>query len=378
MKQFFKFLSLSILGLMAAKTGHAAGYQLNEYSAANLGRSFAGVGVVADDFSAIGYNPAGMNLNTTNGVQGTASWVRIHSTFKGNDGAGQTGRDQTTIDRVLPAFFAQYRPNDQVTTGIGVYTPFGLATDYPNGWFAERHGALSEITVVNVSPAIAYRLNDMFSVGGALNIQYAAAHLTSSASNLRGNDWGAGFSAGLTFEPLKEVRFGLSFRSKVRHHLKGDLERLSVPQLGDCAGNVDAKITTPEVAILSGAWDMTDKWTLSGTARWTRWKRFDTLDINMDFNTPYGQMHRTSSTEEKWRNTGFYALGLDYKANEKWTIRSGIGYDMTVIRTAAQRTPRIPDGRRAMGSLGLSYAYNNMKFDAGYTHIFIFLGVVNT
>ena len=50
MKQFFKLLSLSILGLMAAKTGHAAGYQLNEYSAANLGRSFAGVGVFADDF----------------------------------------------------------------------------------------------------------------------------------------------------------------------------------------------------------------------------------------------------------------------------------------------------------------------------------------
>ena len=371
MKQLFKILALSFLGLTATKTVHAAGYQLNEYSTTNMGRSFAGIGVAADDFSAIGYNPAGMILNKTNGVQGSASWVRIHSTFKGNDGAGRSGHDQTSISRVLPAFFAQYRFNDDLTAGIGLYTPFGLATDYPNGWFGERHGALSEITVVNLSPAIAYRLNEIFSIGAAVNFQYAKAHLTSSISDVRGDDTAMGFSVGLTAEPMKELRFGLSFRSKVTHELEGDLKRLTSQQLGNLTGDVDANITTPEVAILSGAWDMTDKWTLSGTARWTRWKRFDTLKINLDIDTPMGPTHMTSITEEKWRNTGFFALGLDYKATDKWTIRGGVGYDMTVIRTSDHRTPRIPDGRRTMGSLGISYNYKNVEFDAGYTHIFI-------
>ena len=369
MKQFLKVLILSVLGLGATKAAQAAGYQLNEYSATSLGRSFAGLGVAADDFSAIGYNPAGMSLNTDSGMQGTASWVRIHSNFKGTSGTDKSGRGQTTINRILPAFFAQYRPNDRVTVGVGVYTPFGLATDYPNGWFAEQHGALSEITVVNMSPAVAYRLNDIMSVGAALNLQYADAHLTSSLSDIRGDDWSTGYSIGLTIRPIKELRFGLSYRSKVSHHLKGDLERLNYGSLV-VTGKVDAKITTPETAILSGAWDITDRWTLSGTARWTRWKRFDTLDINLH------AMGTTipSSTAEQWRNTGFYALGLDYKANEKWTVRGGIGYDMTVIRSAAHRTPRIPDGRRALASLGLSYAYDNMKFDIGYTHLFIYGG----
>ena len=369
MKHLLKILTVAVLGFTVSNTAYAAGYQLNEYSAVNLGRSFAGIGVVADDFSAIGYNPAGMSLNKTNGIQGSASWIRIHSNFKGDDGAGQSGRGQTTINRVLPAFFAQYRPSDNVTTGIAVYTPFGLATDYPNGWFAERHGALSEITVVNISPALAYRLNNIVSLGAALNLQYANAHLTSSTSNVRGDDWATGYSVGLTVSPLKDLRFGLSYRSKVSHHLKGDLERLTMYGQ-NFTGDVNAKITTPETVILSGAWDITNKWTLSGTARWTRWKRFDTLDINLDFNN----MHVTSSTEEKWRNTGFYSLGLDYKANENWTIRGGIGYDMTVIRTAAQRTPRIPDGRRALASLGLSYTHKNMNFDVGYTHLFIYGG----
>ena len=374
MKYFLKVLTLSVLGLSAAKAAQAAGFQINEYSAVNLGRAFAGVGVMADDFSAIGYNPAGMSLNKTNGVQGTASWIRTHSDYKGSNGYGQTGDGHTNINRVVPSFFAQYRPNDKVTTGIGIYTPFGLATDYPNGWFAEMHGAHSAITVVDVSPSIAYRFNDIFSVGGAINIQYAGAHLTSSASDVSGDDWAAGYSLGLTLTPLKELRFGLSYRSKVSHRLKGDLDRLTQGPF-TMTGDVNAKITTPEVAILSAAWDITDKWTLSGTARWTRWKRFDDLDINLDFNHPMaGPIHTTSHTSERWRNTGFYSLGLDYKANDKWTFRGGIGYDMTVIRSKAYRTPRIPDGRRFLASLGMSYTYKNMQFDAGYTHLFIYGG----
>jgi len=373
MKHLFKSLTAFILGLGLVGTAKAAGYQLNEYSATNMGRSFAGIGVVADDFSAVGYNPAGMNFNATSGVQGAASWIHIYSHFRGNDGSGNWGHGQTNIDRVLPSFFAQYQINDDLTMGIGAYTPFGLATDYPNGWFAERHGALSEITIVDVGPAISYRLNDMVSVGAAINFQYADAHLTSSASDVRGDDYGFGGLVGLTIQPLKEVRLGLSYRTKVTHHLKGDLERLTY--MGqNFTGDVSAEITTPETAIFSAAWDVSDKWTLSGTARWTRWKRFDTLNINLDFDTPMGQMHRTSSTQELWRNTGFFALGADYKPSKAWTLRGGVGYDMTVIRTSAHRTPRIPDGRRVLSSLGFSYNYNNLQFDMGYTHIFIFGG----
>ena len=82
----------------------------------------------------------------------------------------------------------------------------------------------------------------------------------------------------------------------------------------------------------------------------------------------------TSRTEEKWRNTGFYSLGVDYKATDKWTVRSGVGYDMSVIRSAAYRTPRIPDGRRVWASLGTSYAFRNMQVDVGYSHIFVYGG----
>lgn len=371
-----KFLKLSVViaTLSLSSAAFSAGYQLNEYSATGMGRSFAGVGVVGDDFSAIGYNPAGMTYNETNGVQATASYVRLYSHFKDKT-AGSTERGQTDINRVLPGFFAQHHFSDKLTTGIGVYTPFGLATDYPNGWFGERHGGLSEITVMNISPSIAYQLNDYVSVGGSVNFQNAEAHLTSSSADLEGDDWAVGYTLGLTVTPIKPVRIGLSYRSKVSHKLKGDINRLTVPSAGHYftfnGGDVSAKITTPETATLSAAWDVNDKWTLSGTARWTRWKRFDTLNVNL-MNPVIDPI--TSSTQEKWRNTGFYALGADYKWNDQWTVRAGLAYDMTVIRSAGYRTPRIPDGRRVWNSIGVSYAHKNFQVDFGYAHIYVFGG----
>ncbi len=377
-----KFLKLSVViaTLSLSTTAFSAGYQLNEYSTTGMGRSFAGVGVVGDDFSAIGYNPAGMTYNKTSGVQAGASYVRLYSRFKDKSDKN-LGRGQTDINRVLPSFFAQHRFSDKLTTGIGVYTPFGLATDYPNGWFGEEHAGLSAVTAVNISPSIAYQLNDYVSVGGAVNFQNISAHLTSSAADLEGDDWGVGYTLGLTVTPIKPVRIGLSYRSKISHQLKGEINRLTLKALGGYSvydGDVSAKITTPETATLSAAWDVNDKWTLSGTARWTRWKRFNSLDINMK-NAQLGQLNPqlgsiTSSTKEKWRNTGFYALGADYKWNDNWTVRAGLAYDMTVIRSAGYRTPRIPDGRRVWNSIGVSYAHKNFQVDFGYAHIYVFGG----
>ena len=373
-----KFLKLSVViaTLSLSSTAFSAGYQLNEYSATGMGRSFAGVGVVGDDFSAIGYNPAGMTYNKTSGVQAGASYVRLYSRYKDKSGKN-LGRGQTDINRVLPSFFAQHRFSDKLTTGIGVYTPFGLATDYPNGWFGEEHAGLSAVTAVNISPSIAYQLNDYVSVGGAVNFQNISAHLTSSAADLKGDDWSVGYSLGLTVTPIKPVRIGLSYRSKVSHQLKGDGELRGK----GISSDIWAKITTPETATLSAAWDVNDKWTLSGTARWTRWKRFDNLNISGDIfklassaATGGHYVTDTVSTQEKWRNTGFYALGADYKWNDNWTVRAGLAYDMTVIRSAGYRTPRIPDGRRVWNSIGVSYAHKNFQVDFGYAHIYVFGG----
>ncbi len=375
------------LGAFIASTGaEAAGYHLSEYTTTGLGRSFAGVGVMGDDYSAIGFNPAGMQYNKQSGGQVGVTMVSLHTDYKGTSESHppmsqpveKTGYGHTRPTRVLPNVFAQHKLNDKMTLGIGAYVPFGLATDYKNGWFGENHAELSQVSSQTVSPSLSYQVTDTIALGAAVNIQYIEAKLTGevekngitipgATNNLRGDDVSVGYTIGATFTPRKDIRLGVSYRSKVKHKLEGDVKVTGTPG-GVRDGNKDiyTKITTPEVLTFSGAWDMNKCFTLTGTARWTRWSQFDRLDI---YEKETGDL--LTGTYENWKNTWYYAIGLDYRRNQNWTFRTGIGYDETVIKSPEYRTARIPDGRRVLTSLGLSYKKNNWQIDAGYMHIFI-------
>ena len=394
-----KILSISAVAIALGMSGSAlaAGYQLSEYSATGLGRAFAGAGMVGDDYSAIGYNPAGMAVNEKSGMQIGATYVGIRSHVQGTDtfagtasdmgsmGSGyvRSGTASPYITRVLPEAFGQYKLNDRTTLGIGFYAPFGLATDYKNTWFGNSHALRSEILGYNISPSISYQPVDWFTVGAALNIQYASAKITNKVqvplsslgyplpgavyagdlkqANLKGDDWGVGYTVGVMFEPVKNTRFGVSYRSKISHKLEGTLD-----VTGQAQEDITAKITTPEMVWISGYHQLTEKLGLSATARWTKWSRFHDLNIHDSSDGA-----AVSKTEENWESTWFYALGADYALTDELTFRIGGAYDEPAVKSPSNRTARIPDARRWWASVGASYACNNWQFDIGYSHLFV-------
>ena len=73
-----KIIALALTGVCASTSANAAGWQLNDFSVAGLGRAYAGGGVVGDDYSALAYNPAGMTLGGT-GMQAGISVINLHS-----------------------------------------------------------------------------------------------------------------------------------------------------------------------------------------------------------------------------------------------------------------------------------------------------------
>ena len=351
------FLSTSVL---------AAGYQLTEYSTVGVGRSFAGAGVVGDDYSAVSYNPAGIKLPRTNGIQIGGSTVGIRSSVTGTSVTGESGETRPYIVRVLPQFYTQYHLTDKLSTAFGIYTPFGLATDYKNCWFGRHEALRSEITAINMGPGFAYQLTPWLTLGASLNLQYAKADLTNmhptlGKATLQGDDLGVNYVVGVMVEPTSTTRLGLSWRSKVNHKLKGDLAFTRTSAYNQ---DIYAKITTPEMAILSGYQQLNSKWGLSGTIKWTRWQQFKELDI-------YNKHHQlVSSTSEHWHNTWFYSIGADYKYTDKLTFRFGTAYDQSTV-SSSYRTARIPDGRRIWASCGASYQLGAWEFDAGFAHLFI-------
>ena len=61
---------------------------------------------------------------------------------------------------------------------------------------------------------------------------------------------------------------------------------------------------------------------------------------------------------------------LEYQANERMTLRTGFGYEISPI-TDQVRTPLIPDADRFWASIGASYVIiKGLKADVAYSHVY--------
>ena len=360
-----KIIALALTGVCASTSAHAAGWQLNDFSVAGLGRAYAGGGIVGDDYSALAYNPAGMTLGGT-GMQAGVSIIQLHSDVTG---VYKGERDSTNVDvtTAVPNFFAQYKVNDRVAVGFGVYVPFGLAIEYPKDWIGTDHGINSELAVIDYSTAVAVKATDKLSLGLGIFARNAQVDLTSSYANTFENefdleDWGWGLHFGAMYEFTKDTRLGVSYRSRSQHQIKGDFDFLKDSPR---AMTVDATLPmdAPEQVQLSGYHKLNDKIGLSAGAKWTRWTRFNALTIH----NPIAPVE----VAQRWQNAWNVSFGMDYYHSENWTFRTGIGFDESPVPNSRERTTAIADNDRWEIALGASYKKSAWTFDMGYMFLYL-------
>lgn len=405
--------------LLATASAHGAGFALIEQGVSGLGNGFAGGSAIAEDASTVFFNPAGMTrLGDTEYLAGlhivypTTEYKSSGSSYvdfplgdvplRGGEGgeAGETG--------VAPNFYYVRRLNSDLVFGLGVNAPFGLATDYEDGWEGRYHALRSEVLTININPSLAWKVNDRLSLGAGVNFQYAevpelsnaldyaqicngiatqhpdpsyrlsAASCTGAPTSndgkvkLDGEDWSMGFNLGLLYEFSDATRVGLAYRSRVEHELDGSADFTNTPtglsNLGIFVDDgVSADITLPEMISLSAYHELDSRWAIMGDITWTRWDRFDELRVKFD-NNPQSDL----VTPEEWDNSTRYSVGLSYRYNDRWTLRTGVAYDETPIPSAELRTPRIPGNDRRWLAFGASYRYSdNLQFDVGYAHLFV-------
>ena len=186
-------------------------------------------------------------------------------------------------------------------------------------------------------------------------------------ANVKGDSWAWGWNVGLMFQPVETVRLGLAYRSHIAHNAEGHTDVKASPR--NLTSDMKVRIKTPDTVTLSATWEATDALRLSGTARWSKWSNFRTLDVqNLDFNTPHWTHTPTFPSKTTGRHV-FFSVGADYKLNGQWTIRGGVAYDQGPVENQ-YRMAVIPDTDRVWFSGGASYKYtDNLTFDFGATYI---------
>ncbi|MEL7413983.1 MAG: outer membrane protein transport protein, partial [Pseudomonadota bacterium] len=171
-----KHCSLLTISILFACNAQAAGFQVAEHSASGLGRAFSGEGAIADNASVLARNPAAMTLFKEAQFSGALSIVdpevNVYDTYH-----NEHAKDVAPL-QIVPAGYYISPINDQWAWGIGMFTTYGVATDYPDDISAGDMAGDTSLLSVNINPNVAYRINEQFSIGGGINLVYAHAELT--------------------------------------------------------------------------------------------------------------------------------------------------------------------------------------------------------
>jgi len=237
--------------LFFACNAMGSGFAIIEQSASCAGYAYAGAAAVAHDASTIYFNPAGMSLLSGNELQVGAHYIIPKAEFKNRgsttvlgtplSGDGSDGGETALV----PNLYFLYSISERWKAGIGITAPYGLTTEYDNGWVGRYHALKSNLTTLDINPSVAYKINDQWSLGLGVSFQRAEAELTNAVdwgtalvvrglappsasqgldgtAKVEGDDWRAGANVGLIFAPLAGTRLGLQYRSKIDHTLEGD------------------------------------------------------------------------------------------------------------------------------------------------------------
>jgi long-chain fatty acid transport protein len=394
----------SALCALFPSLAHASGFALIEQNASGLGNAYAGQAASAQDASTIYYNPAGLTQLAGRQVVVVGNFITPSARFTNSGSsnamlqtsAGGDGGDAGST-ALVPTFYYAMDVRPDIKFGLSVGAPFGLKTDYGQDWMGRFQAVKSDLKTININPSLAYKASDSLSLGLGLDIMQVKAELTSMTNysagiylatggamtvpnlsglgTVKGDDWGFGANVGLLYQPQPDTRVGFSYRSEVSATLEGTATFANRPAALAAAlpdGPVTAKVTLPASASLSLFKTVSPKVDLLADISWTGWSSFKDLTVVRTNGT------MLSTTNENWRDTMRYSLGLNYHQNDRLTWRTGVAYDKSPVPDA-NRTPRIPDQDRTWLAVGVQYKLNEKaKIDAGYAHLIVSDASINS
>ncbi len=371
----------SILSLSLYSTStQAAGFYIQEQSVSGLGNAFAGQVATPRDSSIVYFNPAGMTH-----LKGTNANIGVHviapSSDMTNNGsiiplAGATGGDGGNPYDPTPipnGSISHEAIEDTLWLGLVVSAPFGLGSDYGQEWFGRYDSTKTHLKTIEVTPSFAYKVNNALSIGGGISYQHADATLENminvgtgdTVAQLKGDDQSFGWNVGLLYEPIEGTLIGAHYRSNVDHDLEGFL----TAPTGVFAAT--AELDLPNIAQIGINQRINDKWSVQAGATWFGWNSFDNISAVSAANT------QLSRTEQNYQSTWAFAVGGEYKMDEKWTFRAGYQFDETPT-TNEYRTSRTPDGDRHWFAAGTTYTINDkMSLDFAATYIDVAKETIN-
>jgi long-chain fatty acid transport protein len=336
MQRTLRFLAAAAIAALAMPALATNGMRMIGFSPTQNAMGGTGIGATLDS-GAVLTNPAGMT-ELGHRFDASLTWFQptVDYTATGaapgfaNDGVKYTsdrgGSPIPNLGYVLP--FAK-----DFAFGLGAFGVGGMGVDYKPGLYSSP--TLTSYMNLRVAPAIAWKANELFSVGLTANLSWAQMEYDVASAFLQvphdtASSFGYGATLGVKITPTKDLTFGLAYETKsdfqdfeftIPAHTASDGAGGTYP----APGGVDKlAFDQPAVASAGVAYRAVPALLLAFDVQWINWS--DVMGAGKPKYTNDTAATGSMPFNMTWDDQVVYKIGAELAATEAIKVRAGFDY----------------------------------------------------
>ena len=234
---------------------------------------------------------------------------------------------------------------DDLYFGGGMYGTSGMGVDYGQTQLApgQYWDGYSNIAFWQMAPTLAWNVDKRLSLGVSLNLDYQSVAFKQRIADGAGTTYsnfdlsrsasvfGYGVSLGVLYDVSSSLTVGAAYKSQqkfsdLKYQLGyGDINMTAGGGGVFPAGTYRLGLDFPQQVAMGLAYRATSQLTISTDVKWINWAS------TMDKLTVDGPGANDLVLATGWRNQTVYALGIDYAATPKLSLRAGYNYGKSPI-----------------------------------------------
>lgn len=357
-----KVLALGILcALGLPQAAGAEGFAINEWSAEGV--AMGGARMFAEgDAANVAYNPASITKVDGEAFKVSATYLSPHGDYDLYDGNDviESGHNRVHFG-FAPGTYYVKKLNDKDWFGIGTFSRFAMVSEFERDSRVSTNAFVSRLDGVSITPTFAHKFDDKWSAAVGAEINYVRLTMEKNMAYMKGmgvgpthtkgESYALGWNAAANYAFDDKNEIGVVYRSRIKHSMEADFKGYSIPNIGNVNGDAYGEVTLPESWHIGYSHKFNDKTRVELNAVRTGWDTYKNLDIMIsDTGKIDGLVNNPKNWEDGWR----YAIGVEHKLSDKYTLMAGFAYDESSIPYNGGDF-MVPTGNRKTYSIGARY-----------------------
>jgi long-chain fatty acid transport protein len=322
MKKNTTFTFLVILAVMFVAANAHATNGMRMIGLGPVQSSMGGVSVgLPLDAASVLTNPAGMSV-LPGRIDFGASYFKPSVEYKATGaGPGVITNNGATIDSdrggsPVPAFGLIIPINDKFRFGIGAYGVAGMGVDYASNLYSSV--TYTSYSQMRFAPGLSYKINDIVSVGAAINIMYATMEFNAASAmgqqpHMGASSFGYGATIGVLVKPIDMIQIGLAYETK---------SYFQDFSFNTAAGTDKIEFNQPSTATLGLGLKPIKNLLVGFDVQWIHWA--ETNGQNLPKYTANASSAMPWNMD--WSDQFVYKVGVQYTVHPMVALRAGYNY----------------------------------------------------